>query len=150
MHSAENMTSCRESRVSYKPFHPGCVIFAATVKKSIYTYGAFEWLSAMFMVASLVWLTISAPIVFNAQQHAAAQQASLPDETEWPEDDFPLSNSTEEKSPGNPGVQEEYLHDEEDNLLLCARSLKHARKNPPAVYFAYHGELLSPPPEVKA
>ena len=117
------------------------------------TYSIIQKASTIFMMAALLWLTISLPFVYAGQQEIAKQQQS--------ENNFPLSgndeesanpfgngNTTEEKAPGNNSFSEEYLHDhhKEDGLLAAARqyrSCENARD-----YIAFHGELLVPPPKV--
>jgi hypothetical protein len=118
-------------------------LYLLPVKKRKSPYRFSQLLSASLLVVSLLWLTVSTPFVFNAQQqcHAWSEKDALP------EDDLPLAGSTEEKSPTSQTVQEEYLHDEDDSFLLSSLYLQHASMHPPQVYVAFHGELLSPPPE---
>lgn len=109
--------------------------------------------STIFMMAALVWLTISLPFVYAGQQEIAKQQqtenTASPFASNEEESANPLGNSTEEKGPGNNSLSEEYhLHDhhKDDGLLAAAkqyRSCENARN-----YIAFHGELLVPPPNV--
>jgi hypothetical protein len=124
------------------------------VKKKRKPYNTIQKVSTIFMMAALVWLTISLPFVYAGQQEIAKQQqtentaspfASSEEESANP---FGNGNSTEEKVSNNNSLSEEYLHDhhKEDGLLAIARqyrSCEDARN-----YIAFHGELLVPPPNV--
>ena len=124
------------------------------MKKKRKPYNTIQKVSTIFMMAALVWLTISLPFVYAGQQEIAKQQqtentaspfASNEEESANP---FGNGNSTEEKVSNNNSLSEEYLHDhhKEDGLLAIARqyrSCEDARN-----YIAFHGELLVPPPNV--
>jgi hypothetical protein len=104
--------------------------------------------SAILMIISLVWLTVSLPFVFQAMnahhpEHSACTDCPLPSDDE----ELPV-NASEEKSPVNNGAQEEYLHYQNEGLILASQFLTHSAGHHASVYIAYHGELLSPPPEV--
>ncbi|MEJ8842046.1 hypothetical protein WG954_06575 [Lacibacter sp. H375] len=120
------------------------------MKRSRITYSIIQKTSTIFMMAALLWLTISLPFVYAGQQEIAQQQQK--DNTDSPftgneeESANPFGNSTEEKAPSNNSFSEEYLHDhhKEDGLLAVSkqyRSCENARN-----YIAFHGELLVPPP----
>jgi hypothetical protein len=124
------------------------------MKRSSITYSIIQKASTIFMMAALVWLTISLPLVYAGQQEIARQQQT--DNTSSPftgseeesANPFGNGNSTEEKVPGSNSLSEEYLHDhhKEDGLSTLARqyrSCENARD-----YIAFHGELLVPPPNV--
>lgn len=104
------------------------------------------------MMLALLWLTVSAPFVFLAQQKLAenhkVSKAQLPVNDE--ESANPFGNSTEEKAPSATSFSEEFLHDhhEADHLCLIA-SQSHIMQNA-GTYIAYHGELLVPPPNKPA
>ena len=114
-------------------------------KKQI--FGFFSKASAVCMILALLWLTISAPFVFAAQEELAKQDRT--EKTALPvndEESNPFGNSTEEKAPSNASFSEEYIHDhhEADHLFLIA-SQYHINRNA-GTYIAFHGELLVPPP----
>ena len=111
------------------------------------TYNLLERSSAVFLILALLWLTVSAPFVFAAQQHLQEQQASsYPPECQE-DSGNPFSNSTEEKAPSS-SVSEEFLHDQEKYTgLFSLISRYHSNKNDDT-YLAFHGELLVPPPNV--
>ena len=104
--------------------------------------------SAICMVLALLWLTISAPFVFEAQhelaKHHKVEKASLPINDE---ESNPFGgNTTEEKAPSGTTFSEEYIHDHhEADLLFLMASQFHINRNA-GTYIAFHGELLVPPP----
>jgi hypothetical protein len=105
-------------------------------------------LSSVFMIVALIWLTISTPYVYAAQtskQTIAKQQCS----SQQGKDDAgnPLNNSTEEKTESGFNTLSEYLHEAhvlEHGYIIIEKFEKcHAED----LYFAYHPELISPPPD---
>jgi hypothetical protein len=119
------------------------------MRKEKQIFGLFSKVSAIFMILALLWLTVSAPFVFEAQQQLAelndTEQSSPMDAAE--EDcGNPFANSTEEKAPSSSSFSEEYLHDhhEAEHLFLIATRF-HINRNA-GTYKAFHGELLVPPP----
>jgi hypothetical protein len=102
-----------------------------------------EMISCIIMVLALLWLTISLPYVYEAQQitkevvsdQGADNTGNLG------------NNSTEEKTESGSNSLSEYLHDH--NLLtynsydLCKGYKAHAH----GLYSAYQPELILPPPE---
>lgn len=103
-------------------------------------------ISAILMAFALVWLTISLPFVYRAMNQATYAVSGGQSGDQGAEEDLPL-NATEEKSPVNNGAQEEYLHDSENDHALSSLFLTHTSKQVDRNYLAFHGELLSPPPE---
>ena len=103
--------------------------------------------SAIFMLFALAWLTVSTPFVYEDQQvkkELAKQQASIPDE----ETANPLSNSNEEKTESGVIALSEYLHEIHIPDHPCILIDKYYKCHPSDLYFAFHPELISPPPEV--
>jgi cytoskeletal protein RodZ len=111
-------------------------------RKEIFTLR--HMLSSLFMVATLFWLTVSTPFVFAAQQQRHATEKT-PDEDR--KNCNPFSNTTEERSETSVNSLSEYLHDHEvmehPVIILPAFHKCH----PSDLYFAFHPELISPPPE---
>lgn len=117
--------------------HKGNKIFSLTHK-----------LSAIGMILALVWLTISTPFVFSAQQENAPVQQTTEDMPVNAEEDTssPFSSTTEEKAPSSTVLSEEYLHaHQHDNYFLSIALRFHKGENA-GTYIAYHGELHVPPP----
>ena len=94
------------------------------------------------MITALLWLTVSTPYVYAAQQVQKQQK-----EQKQYGDNNPFSNTTEEKNESSVNTLSEYLHDihliEQDFTVVQ----KFYKCYPSALYIEYHPELLSPPPE---
>lgn len=103
------------------------------------------------MILALLWLTVCLPIVNDARQQFARQWATeVPldnNEVENCEESNPLSNSVEEKASGNSSILEEYLHHALEGFAPADPQLSHIDPHSYDTYIAFHGELLSPPPE---
>lgn len=120
------------------------------MKKGQQPYSFFGRVSAFVMIAALAWLTISAPFVYASQQEIAKQNNSATAElliTGTEEEANPLNGSTEEKAPKTlTSVSEEYLHDNHRSEYFLSLTSQFHRGENAAIYIAYHGELLVPPP----
>ena len=116
------------------------------------TYKISQILSAVFLIAALLWLTVSLPFVYESQQNLAKQHNAVSDQSHPPGCDEEMAgsfgNTTEEKAPStslNP-VSEEYLHDNHtDEYFLSIASQNHKCENF-GIYNAFHGEVHVPPP----
>lgn len=113
------------------------------MKKRQRLYSAVHLLSAILMIASLLWLTISLPYVFRtAQQNISWSE-------ERGQSGNPFSDTTEEKAPSSSvSVSEEYLDDHNKITGLAANKLTHDHRHAYDIYIAFHGELISPPPDL--
>lgn len=109
------------------------------------SYNHFHFASSIFLITALLWLTISLPFVNQAQKEQAANSASNTAKNSQQDNNNPLSNTTEEKIPSTP--QEEYLHHQDEHSYTWLNSLQHFSDHTLPLYIAFHGELLSPPPE---
>lgn len=120
------------------------------MRKNRQTYSSFQLVSSVWMMLALLWLTVSLPFVYIAQQEYAKQEQSANPgfpmgETEE-ETANPFGNSTEEKAPNPTTASEEYLHDHhKSDYFFSVISRQHKWENA-ATYVAFHGELLVPPP----
>lgn len=98
------------------------------------------------MIAALLWLTVSLPVVARAQRLLAAQERiEKPMQQEEEDGCNPLTGATEEKTP-SPNTLSEYLHEIAQlrhPVRLPIRTYIHQSTS---LYLAYHGELLVPPP----
>lgn len=95
------------------------------------------------MVVALLWLTISTPFVYAANQIQKQQIHNQADRS----DNNPFSNTTEEKNESSVNTLSEYLHDlhpTEHNFTVLTKYYKCHSSD---LYRAYHPELISPPPE---
>jgi hypothetical protein len=114
------------------------------MKQSQYTHSARRVNSALFMIMALLWLTVSTPFVFKAQQE---QKKEAQKQSSQAKDTNPFANTTEEKNESGMNTLSEYLHDHpspENNFTVLIRLYK---RYPSSIYCEHHPELLSPPPE---
>jgi len=124
---------------------------ASLMEKNKKPYSFFQHVSAMFMIAALLWLTISAPFVYASQQQQAKQDNSSttqsPLDCNDEESSNPFGNSTEEKAPSTTSLSEEYLHQyhHPDEYFSSTASQYHNCASADT-YVAYHGEVQVPPP----
>lgn len=108
--------------------------------------------SSILLMMALLWLTISLPFVYAMQQTERDINKSvsmqLPADTGDEDLPDPFANTSEEQASNNiNSMSEEYLHDThlyEDHFAVP--SLYNKCENV-KTYIAFHGELLSPPPE---
>lgn len=109
----------------------------------------FRKVSAICMIVALIWLTISTPFVFHFQQeliNIEKTQAKKNPPTEKGNSN-PLANTNEEKTPSVNTFSEEYLHHSEENNLRTNNTSNQYGNLSEALYLAFHGELVSPPPD---
>jgi hypothetical protein len=95
----------------------------------------------LLMLFALTWLTISLPYVYESMQ----LQRQI--EKQEKQDDNPLSNTNEEKTESGVPAISEYLHDAQpvvSHFILLTKAYKCHSSD---LYFAFHPELISPPPE---
>jgi hypothetical protein len=114
---------------------------------SIYTY-----CTAIFLMLTLAFLTISLPFVYSARQIIAENKSltcSFPVDTNDCEDrSNPLNGATEEKTSGGLGsVNEEYLHEAHSSEEYLAALCKEYKIEHHATYIAFYGDLICPPPD---
>ncbi|MBK7559309.1 MAG: hypothetical protein IPI54_14130 [Chitinophagaceae bacterium] len=122
------------------------------MNKSRKIYSVSQLISAVIMIMALMWLTVSTPFVYACQQELAKQQkmekAGSPVAGSEEETNKIPNNNTEEKTPGNTSLSEEYLHNNHKGDYSFAISLQYQKCDNSGTYIAYHGELLVPPPNV--
>lgn len=97
------------------------------------------------MVLTLAWLTVSTPFVY-ADQQIKKEAAAKKGETKQ-ENRNPFSNTTEEKTENGNSTLSEYLHEfhlHEQSFVIITSYYK---CHPSDLYFAFHPELVSPPPK---
>lgn len=122
------------------------------MKKSSKSYTIFQKATSIFLMLTLLWLTISTPFVIASQQELAKQQKVLtvdPPSTDCDDeagDDSGSNNNIEEKVPVTNNLSEEFLHEHHTTqFFFTIISLYHKLENS-GTYTAFHGELLVPPP----
>jgi len=102
-------------------------------------------ISSLFMIMASLWLTISSPFVFASRQ---VQQKEIQKQEGSSEDKNPFSTTTEEKNESSVNNLSEYLHDLNainHHFIELTRIYKCHSSD---LYYVFHHELLSPPPEV--
>jgi predicted membrane protein len=120
---------------------------AASMMSGKRTYNIFQLFSAVFMIAALLWLTISAPFVYAGQQQIAKQAKESQQQSSQDEEAAnPFANTTEEKAPSSTSFSEEYLHDQHHTEHFFSISSRFFARENAGLYVAFHGELLVPPP----
>jgi hypothetical protein len=115
------------------------------MKQSQRTYPVRHVVSSLFMIVALVWLTLSTPFVYDAQQ--SLKKEAQKESKQTGDNTNPFSNTTEEKNESSVNTLSEYLHEPpciEKNFIMLTRLYKGYPSN---IYYEYHPELLSPPPE---
>ena len=122
------------------------------MNKSRKIYSVSQLVSAIIMIMALMWLTVSTPFVYACQQELAKQQkmekTSSPVSGSEEETTKRPNSNTEEKTPGNTSLSEEYLHNHHKSYYSFAISMQYQKCDNAVTYIAYHGELLVPPPNV--
>jgi len=123
------------------------------MRKSRNTFSVFQLASAVFMIAALLWLTISAPFVYAGQRQLAQHEktTSIPVPLADNEEDSsnPFGNTTEEKAPsGSNSFSEEYIHDHHKQDHFFSVILRYYKSENAGTYIAFHGELDVPPPDL--
>lgn len=113
------------------------------------SYSIFQTVSVIFMILSLLWLTVSAPFVLASQQEMAKQEKSTNAQSPLSgteEETNPFGNNTEEKAPSSSSFSEEYLHDHLVTHYFLSEISQEYKCVKADTYHAFHGELLVPPP----
>ncbi len=121
------------------------------MKKRKHTVTILQKCSAIFMMLTLFWLTISISFVCDFQQEMAKsssiEKSSLPLAGSEEEASNPFGNNTEEKVPGNSNtLSEEYLHEHHSIDTFFIQSVPYNNSGNAETYIAFHGEMLIPPP----
>jgi hypothetical protein len=114
------------------------------MKPGQHTYSTRHFGSSLFMIMALLWLTVSTPFVYSAQQNLKEIQK----QSGQTDNNNPFSNTTEEKNESSVNTLSEYLHDHsslEKGFTILVRFYK---RYPSNIYCEHHPELISPPPEV--
>jgi hypothetical protein len=125
---------------------------AYSMQQKINKYRFPQLASAVFMILALLWLTVSAPIVYASQQKLAKQEkiinTNTPADSNEEETANPFGSNTEEKAPSSSSFSEEYLHDHHTTDHFFSIVQQYHKCENAGTYVAFHGELLVPPPNV--
>lgn len=101
--------------------------------------------AGVFMILTLLWLTVSTPFVYAGSSIKKEAPSKSGDKTQ--DDNNPFSGTTEEKSENGVNTISEYLHEQELHEQGFTLITSFYKCPPAGLYFAYHPELISPPPE---
>jgi hypothetical protein len=108
-----------------------------------------RYISSIFMMLVLAWLTISIPFVYLAQEKIDAQSKSTASSAVNTEEESnnPFANTTEEKTPSSNSLSEEYIHEQHSIEHFQTEFSREYKIEHFSTYIAFYGELLSPPPD---
>jgi len=118
-------------------------------KKSIYSNT--QYALSIFLIVTLLWLTVSTPFIVDAQKKLKTTETSLtiPDvDQSLEENTNPFSGLNEEKGGSSVNGFSEYLTEYFHIPGINQPELIHESYIHGLIYVAHYGELLSPPPEV--
>ena len=122
------------------------------MKRRCKIYNVYQLFSAFVFIMALVWLTVSTPFIYAAQQELAKkykmEKAASPLAASDEESSKPSNNNTEEKTTGSTSLSEEFLHNNHKADYYFFISLQYQKCDNAGTYIAYHGELLVPPPNM--
>jgi len=100
------------------------------------------------MMVALAWLTVSIPFVYDCQQRIAETKTiNITNPLQEEECNSFSTNTTEEKHESGSNSLSEYIHDMHLQLHYIAGVVKYRKCHPSDLYYAFHPELISPPPE---
>jgi len=102
--------------------------------------------AVLLMLASLAWLTVSLPYVNGAQMKLKAT-TSKASEKNTADNQNPLTNAIEEKNESAPVSISEYLHEEDAIAPIEPAHVNFHKCRPADLYYAFHPELITPPPD---
>ncbi|OLY93934.1 hypothetical protein SAMN05444008_1119 [Cnuella takakiae] len=115
------------------------------MRSKIFTYDqVFQRFHSLLMMVLLLWLTVSAPVVYAAQQDTLVAWHDLADDDD---SGNPLSGTNEEKVEGGATSLSEYLHEVHPPLPPLGAALAAFKAHAAETLQVFHPELLSPPPE---
>jgi hypothetical protein len=129
------------------------------MKKNRKTYTTFQKASSIFLMLTLLWLTVSTPFIISSQEELANKHNTV-NKADTSDNNCPLddcndettdgnaNNNVEEKVPTANNLTEELMHEYHNvQHFTSQQSLYHKLENSDT-YTAFHGELLVPPPNV--
>jgi hypothetical protein len=115
-------------------------------KRKPYTF--LKKATSIFLMLTLLWLTVSTPFIITMQQEQDRQEKSASFElpvNDGEDSNDSSGNNVEEKAP-NTSLSEEFLHDHHaDHYWFLVATPSHQSQNA-GIYIAFHGELHAPPP----
>lgn len=128
--------------VYFNPF----IIFGRFMTAKRTSYRLRHHASAVFMICTLLWLTVSTPLILDAQRELSSKCSPGATHPAVEESTNPFAGLNEEKSSTN--ALSEYLHEPLIVSEVNSSDTQHGSHAGTDIYIAYYGELISPPPEV--
>ena len=121
------------------------------MKKSTKLYSIFQKVSSIFLMITLIWLTVSTPFIMSIQENLTRQNKTLsvpfPVSDTGDESNDSGSNNIEEKVPNSSNsLAEEFLHDHHAEEYKATKTSQNHILQDSGTYTAFHGELHAPPP----
>ncbi|HEY0678780.1 MAG TPA: hypothetical protein VGD17_10875 [Chitinophagaceae bacterium] len=114
------------------------------------TNGSGRMYGVILMMASLLWLSVSAPFVYAAQQagitHECQDNAGKAGKCEKTSLN-PFTNTTEEKPESGSSTLSEYLHDLFLNMDFVTVPRSYFKCHSQDEFYSFHPELITPPPK---
>jgi len=103
---------------------------------------------ATALMLAMVWLTVSVPFVFKQQKELAKENIRLAGIPPEEETHNPFSKSSEEKNESGKSGLSIFFHDYVFQTTGNTGTVNYCTRQVAGLYTAFHGELLSPPPEL--
>jgi len=109
----------------------------------------YHFVCVIFMMLSLLWLTISTPFTYASHQNLvklgiiiklSADVANEEDATN------PFGNNTEKGNTDSSTFSEEYIHPAHKIEHLLSQKMQFYNCEKSGIYIAFHGEIIVPPP----
>ena len=121
------------------------------MKKNRKSYTIFQKATSIFLMLTLLWLTVSTPFIITTQQELAKQQKVLSVELPMNDcgddtSDASGNNNIEEKVPNTTSLSEEFLHEHHSTQDYISKTSRNYKLENSGTYIAFHGELHAPPP----
>lgn len=118
------------------------------MKKRQKKYNPGRVVCVIFMMLSLLWLTISTPFTFASHQNLVKLGKVIKlsaDAANEEEATNPFGNNTEKGADASP-FSEEYIHPANKIEHLLSQEMQFYNCEKSGIYIAFHGEILVPPP----
>jgi hypothetical protein len=121
-------------------------VFAIVMPRKVTISSLGRICSALLMLLAILWLSVSLPFVYAAQQQVAATEKVQ--QTKLKQQQNPLAGTNEEKTESGVVSISEYLHDAVQLTHPIALVVKFEKCHAPSLYIAFHPELHFPPPDL--
>jgi hypothetical protein len=100
----------------------------------------------LIMIVSLLWLTVSAPFIYEASKMVETQTEQTGSDND---ESNPLAGATEERSETNSNTSSEYLNEHFHECWTFSSGREIFKCHSSDIYLAFRPELICPPPDQK-